>query len=37
MADDAAAALFDLVDMGFQPQLDSWELIIELICRDRKL
>ncbi|KAI5402538.1 hypothetical protein KIW84_050232 [Lathyrus oleraceus] len=33
----AATALFDLVDMGFQPQLDSWELLIELICRDRKL
>ncbi|CAI8599174.1 unnamed protein product [Vicia faba] len=37
MADDAATALFDLVDMGFLPQLDSWELLIELICRDRKL
>ncbi|KAI5407919.1 hypothetical protein KIW84_053965 [Lathyrus oleraceus] len=37
LADDAATTLFDLVDMGFQPQLDSWELLIELICRDRKL
>ncbi|KAJ1389354.1 Tetratricopeptide-like helical domain superfamily [Sesbania bispinosa] len=37
MADAAATALFGLVEMGFQPGLDSWELLIELICRDRKL
>ncbi|KAK7263305.1 hypothetical protein RJT34_30893 [Clitoria ternatea] len=37
MADDAAVALFDLVEIGFLPGLDSWELLIGLICRDRKL
>ncbi|OIW14551.1 hypothetical protein TanjilG_14937 [Lupinus angustifolius] len=37
MADDAAMALFGLVEMGFQPGPDSWELLIELICRERKL
>lgn len=37
MADAAAMALFGLVEMGFQPRPDSWGLLIELICRDRKL
>lgn len=37
MVDAAAAALFDLVEMGFKPGLDSWEILIQLICRDRKL
>ncbi|KAF7822604.1 pentatricopeptide repeat-containing protein [Senna tora] len=37
MADDAAMALFGLVEMGFQPRPEPWELLVELICRERKL
>ncbi|KAI4307470.1 hypothetical protein L6164_030653 [Bauhinia variegata] len=37
MADDAAMALFGLLEMGLQPSPDSWGLLIELICRGRKL
>ena len=37
MVDDAAVALFYLVEMGFQPGLESWEVLIGLICRERKL
>ncbi|PON63455.1 Tetratricopeptide-like helical domain containing protein [Parasponia andersonii] len=37
MADDAAMALFALVDMGFKPEPDSWAMLVELISRERKL
>lgn len=37
MVDDASRALFGLVEMGFQPRPDCWGLLIEVICRDRKL
>ncbi|KAL9450050.1 hypothetical protein AB3S75_011900 [Citrus x aurantiifolia] len=37
MAEDAAIALFGLVEMGFKPESDSWALLVELICRGRKL
>lgn len=36
-AADAAMILFGLVDMGFKPEPESWQLLIELICRERKL
>ncbi|KAL5779852.1 hypothetical protein ACOSQ2_010589 [Xanthoceras sorbifolium] len=37
MADNATMALFRLVEMGFTPEPDSWALLTELICRERKL
>ncbi|KAJ0086720.1 hypothetical protein Patl1_08627 [Pistacia atlantica] len=37
MVEDAAMALFGLVEMGFKPEPDSWAVLIELICRGRKL
>ncbi|CAL5384008.1 unnamed protein product [Camellia sinensis] len=34
---DAAMVLFGLVEMGFKPEPDSWSLLVDLICRERKL
>lgn len=37
MAEDAAIAMFGLVEMGIKPEPDSWAQVLELICRERKL
>ncbi|GFY85889.1 pentatricopeptide repeat (PPR) superfamily protein [Actinidia rufa] len=37
MVADAAMVLFGLVEMGFKPEPRSWSLLVELICRERKL
>ncbi|PQM38645.1 pentatricopeptide repeat-containing protein [Prunus yedoensis var. nudiflora] len=37
MAENAVMALSRLVEMGFKPQPDSWALLVESICRERKL
>lgn len=37
MVDDAAMALFGLLEMGFKPESDSWTLLVELVSRERKL
>ncbi|KAK9287312.1 hypothetical protein L1049_015725 [Liquidambar formosana] len=36
-ADDAATVLFGLVEMGFKPKTKLWALVVELICRERKI
>lgn len=37
MTFDAVRALFGLVEMGFTPKPDLWSLLVEVICRERKL
>ncbi|KAG5251035.1 pentatricopeptide repeat-containing protein [Salix suchowensis] len=37
MADDAVVALYGLAEMGFKPEPDSWALLVEFVCRERKL
>ena len=37
MADDAVVALYGLAEMGFKPEQDSWALLVEFVCRERKL
>nr|TKR99279.1 hypothetical protein D5086_0000196680 [Populus alba] len=37
MADDAVVALYGLAKMGFKPEQDSWALLVEFVCRERKL
>ncbi|KAJ4701428.1 putative Pentatricopeptide repeat-containing protein [Melia azedarach] len=37
MVDRAVIALFGLVEMGLKPEPETWALMIELICRGRKL
>ncbi|KAK1402673.1 Pentatricopeptide repeat-containing protein [Heracleum sosnowskyi] len=37
MAADATTTLFGMMNMGFKPEPDSWSLVIDLICRERKL
>ncbi|KAK4359127.1 hypothetical protein RND71_021356 [Anisodus tanguticus] len=36
-AADAALALFGLLEMGFRPEPQTWSMLIDVICRDRKL
>ncbi|KAB5568747.1 hypothetical protein DKX38_002540 [Salix brachista] len=36
-ADDAVVALYGLAEMGFKPEPDSWALLVEFVCRERKL
>ncbi|KAH8516184.1 hypothetical protein H0E87_004521 [Populus deltoides] len=37
MADDAVVALYGLAEMGFKPEQDCWALLVEFVCRERKL
>ncbi|XP_050218542.1 pentatricopeptide repeat-containing protein At5g18475 [Mercurialis annua] len=37
MVDDAVTAFFGLAGMRFKPEPESWALLIEYICRERKL
>lgn len=34
---DAVMALLGLLELGFKPETNSWALLVELICRERKL
>ncbi|XP_059636379.1 pentatricopeptide repeat-containing protein At5g18475 [Cornus florida] len=34
---DAGMALLGLVEMGFKPEPTSWSILVELICRERRL
>lgn len=36
-AGDAVEALFELLETGFKPEPSSWVLLIETVCRERKL
>lgn len=33
---DAYVALFGLVELGFKPEPNSWSLLVDLVCRERR-
>ncbi|KAL2516770.1 Pentatricopeptide repeat-containing protein [Abeliophyllum distichum] len=36
-ANDAAVMSFLLIEMGFKPEPNTWSLLIDVVCRERKL